>query len=255
VLVPIIAAVLVLAAGAGAGAYFFIFNGSTDDGTHASPDTAGISELSDVSKDLQEKLAPEDQVSDTPVIEEPVDNCGPSGVVTNADGTVENCAIIEPIVTDDTDMTDSTTDTTTQPVKRVKRGGTTEEDNTPPILGSPEKARDIQRISDLQKIAGVLTVMTINGTLPDTNCTANIGLNSQDFGGRVPADPKNSGYKDSTIDCSSSYYYVHFDSEMTMGIYGKLETPTGNISCDMVGKQEIKVTDGEEAYCYAILVQ
>ena len=131
VLVPIIAAVLVLAAGVCAGAYFFIFNGTPVDETHAAPDTTGTGELSDISKDLQEKLAPEDEISDTPVIEEPtedtatedstavVDNCGPF----NADGTVDNCLpTVEPAITDDAaDTATDTSDAPTQPVKRVKR--------------------------------------------------------------------------------------------------------------------------------------
>lgn len=109
ILVPLIAAIVVLAAGAGTGAYFFIFKGNTDEETHASPDTTKTSELNDVSKELQEKLAPEDQISDTAIIEEPSEDT----TIDLNDTTIEDTAI--------TDDTNNTENTTIQPVKRVKR--------------------------------------------------------------------------------------------------------------------------------------
>lgn len=152
-----------------------------------------------------------------------------------------------------------TDDTQPQPIKRVK--------GTSNTYGVAEKSRDTQRIADIEKMAGVLTNLSISGELPETACTDEIGLEAPDFGGRIPADPSSSGYTDDIIDCSGSYYYKHFDegSDYAFAIYGKLETPIGNIPCDMVG-EEIKEGDltydaggyqayRMEEYCYAVLIQ
>lgn len=152
----------------------------------------------------------------------------------------------------------------------------------PSLLGAPSKARDTQRVADLQKLSGVFTTMTITGSLPGTSCIGSDGtvdgvagvLKAPDFGGKIPVDPsgasnvldqgvegKKKDNKDPSgkLQCSGTYLFVRNPGDpygsYAFGVYAQLENATGNISCDRVGGSTIVVTGGKEAKCHAILVQ
>lgn len=66
----------------------------------------------------------------------------------------------------------------------------------PSLLGAPAKARDTQRVADIQKIAGVITNYSIIGAYPANGCldgpasTLTGVIKAEDFGGKAPDDPK-----------------------------------------------------------------
>jgi len=135
----------------------------------------------------------------------------------------------------------------------------------PSLLGAPAKARDTQRVADVQKIAGVLTSLTISGTVTGScvNGVAGGGINAQDFGGQVPKDPTGIGPNSA---CGSGYLIVPGKKADTgnlyaFGVFSKLENKAGNIPCADITAY---TTDamvltttlaGNDKDCYAVLVQ
>lgn len=137
----------------------------------------------------------------------------------------------------------------------------------PSLLGAPSKARDTQRIADLQKISGVLTNLTISGNLPAVSgCIGGSGtqispdLNPADFGGNDPEDPQDSN---TAYNCAGGYQYVvgvPGTDDYAFGLFANLENANqGNFaSCSgstlpsLTSTGAPLITGGE---CFAVLIQ
>lgn len=85
----------------------------------------------------------------------------------------------------------------------------------PNVMGAPAKARDTQRVADVQKIAGIVTTGQLTGkALPDTGCitldtsTPPVwgSYSTADFGGSFPTDPSPTNLIGGCT--TSSYYFV-----------------------------------------------
>ncbi|MBT7736354.1 type II secretion system protein [Candidatus Peregrinibacteria bacterium] len=139
----------------------------------------------------------------------------------------------------------------------------------PSLLGAPSKARDTQRIADVQKIAGVMTTKQIGDSLPgsagDVLCsviadgTSPLGLDAPDFGGTIPGDPTGTQAVEA---CTGGYAYINAPgaapSAYSFGIYAHLENNTGNIACSAAGalaNDAAEIGIIENGDCYGVLVQ
>lgn len=120
------------------------------------------------------------------------------------------------------------------------------------IEDSGKKARDASRMADITKISSDIEEMLLmEEALPKTNCTE--GLFKGPLG-KMINDPSGQGLDSSLtggFDCRNSYFYSNTVQGATYGVYAKLETPTGNISCEKIGTADLK--KGENLYCYAVL--
>lgn len=154
----------------------------------------------------------------------------------------------------------------------------------PQLLGAPSKARDTQRVADLQRIAGVLTQMSVNSDLPgDSDATPDYhcidadidgdgtaDLDASDFGGSIPSDPDTANNLadsdgDFDDDCTTGQYGYALapSAEYQFGLYARVENiENANAECDdaMTGTiVEPSATDDPsdvpDNICYAILVQ
>lgn len=131
----------------------------------------------------------------------------------------------------------------------------------PSLLGAPAKARDTQRISDVTKIAGVLTSTSISSVVTGGCANENMGLVAADFGGKLPTDPS-----DLKIgSCEGTYIVVTDDGSpktYNFGVFAALENATGNFYCEDVQKNgyvsdmtDFKIDPTLKSNCYAVLVQ
>lgn len=156
----------------------------------------------------------------------------------------------------------------------------------PSVLGAPAKARDTQRIAMVQKISGLVTAKSLNGTLTGSSCIgatssgvltitgATISTDVSDFGGKAPSDP--SGNK--PLGCDNSGYAVvagASGSAYAFAVVAQVENSSqGNMACSTFGPSfdvdgstttTLSLTStgfpiGSDAgttapYCYAVLVQ
>ena len=140
----------------------------------------------------------------------------------------------------------------------------------PSLLGAPSKARDTQRVSDVTKIAGVLTTSTISGPLAAGGCVgpeaSNLSgtIKKEDFGGKFPNDPS---YKSGTTRISTCEgYIVLTDSggDYSFGVFTKVEnTSSGNMVCPAsitgfakdFSTDAIIIPGGATTTCFGVLVQ
>lgn len=111
----------------------------------------------------------------------------------------------------------------------------------PSVLGAPGKARDTQRVSAVQKIAGVLTTFSISNSLPDAGCinaTGTLGgkIKAADFGGKLPSDPVTG------VDLTACDGYVYLKGTpglpggYNFGVFTKLENASmGNFEITNCG--------------------
>lgn len=143
----------------------------------------------------------------------------------------------------------------------------------PQLLGAPSKARDTQRVADLQRIAGVLTQYSVNSSLPASGCVtaALAGIDEADFGGSVPTDPDPANVNPGTADCTGQYAYVKDPNDagttvdagtFGFGVYANVENfENANAVCaDAINGFITAPVEGanptaDDELCYAILVQ
>lgn len=139
----------------------------------------------------------------------------------------------------------------------------------PSLLGAPSRARDTQRIAEVQKVAGVLTTQLVGGpsNLPPTGCVdasnvANKFGSVADYGGKLPVDPDSTNSLDLAAGdppsaCAGKYVYVKSPggTDYSFGVYAKLENPTGNFNCANVLSDLDIISSSANQSCYAILVQ
>ena len=134
----------------------------------------------------------------------------------------------------------------------------------PSLLGAPSKARDTQRISDVQKIAGVLTTWSISQPLPAAACvdgTAGANLDGaiipSDFGGRMPSDPKSSNLMTS-YGCTGTggYYFDKLSSGTGWFLFAQMEnTQNGNAVCPAATPTVLPTTGTTGGPCYVYVGQ
>ncbi len=146
----------------------------------------------------------------------------------------------------------------------------------PSLLGAPQKARDTQRVSAVQKIATVLSAMSLEGNLPTTSaCSDEVaGFDAADFGGQIPVDPVTgvityaAGKTCGAADANGGYYGEIDPNDAgttvdagtySFAVIAQLETPdNANTTC---GNAVIGVLDTTGADwtsdepCFAVLVQ
>jgi len=147
----------------------------------------------------------------------------------------------------------------------------------PSLLGAPSKARDTQRIADVQKLAGMLVTQSINGTVTggcvDDEADNDLGgtIKAADFGGKMINDPSDRGILAGNGTCKG-YNVIANDQALGSQVYkfaviGRVENPAsaGNAQCpaDVTSPQDINdwvvvpasVAVGEATDCYMVLVQ
>lgn len=150
----------------------------------------------------------------------------------------------------------------------------------PSLLGAPSKARDTQRVTQLQKIATVLVSSSLTDTLrTSSGCIAGSGdgkyvLDAADFGGQVPTDPNGADVSGDSVGCDGEYLYVYHpagddDTTYSYGLYTHLENwENGNLVCGTDGAiggdaadltTIVDASEGAEGAnatnCFGILVQ
>jgi prepilin-type N-terminal cleavage/methylation domain-containing protein len=157
----------------------------------------------------------------------------------------------------------------------------------PSVLGAPAKARDVQRISSIQKIATTLSTKAISGGLsaafsaPAKFYCINAGTNltitgdasttpvtvgtPADFGGKLPSDPKKLIIQGgSNVACAAGEYLMQYmPTGYTYAIYGAVESAdNGNMDCGtdttkyiVTGGTTLSTPVATTYGCYAVLVQ
>jgi len=138
----------------------------------------------------------------------------------------------------------------------------------PSLLGAPAKARDTQRIADVQKIAGVMTnkMLTsgnINGGCAKGDAVTGVIESAADFGGAYPKDPLQTNGP--TSGCAGGYLIVPGDRSQSgnlysFGVFAKLENSGGNIDCASVSglgtsATTLSISAGTGKGCYGVLIQ
>jgi len=148
----------------------------------------------------------------------------------------------------------------------------------PSLLGAPAKARDTQRIADVQKLAGILTTSTITGNISSSGCVDDKNTNGvydndlddlikpADFGGKMINDPANKPIF-TGVDCHG-YWVVKNASTATPPVYkfaviATLENPQvgGNRVCAGTDFADIDIdgwtvgTADSTTNCYVMLLQ
>ncbi|MFA7686157.1 MAG: type II secretion system protein [Candidatus Gracilibacteria bacterium] len=138
----------------------------------------------------------------------------------------------------------------------------------PSMLGAPAKARDVQRMADVKKIAAY--ALSIGSTYPYAwinpnsvyDFSLNIKANLSYFGGKFPSDPVSTNCFDVTKPgtCGSYLYFPYSpNSPYKFGIFAKVENKkNGNFNYwrSAVGadtlREPLVVTNGT---FYGILIQ
>jgi len=142
----------------------------------------------------------------------------------------------------------------------------------PGLLGSPSKARDTERIANVQKLAGKLATTTTTGTLLSYGCadlSHDLGglIKPSDFGGKMLNDPANRTLLNSNPACTGYFVFKNNSSESVQkykfAVVAALENPQngGNISCPDFSSNEINLdewnlsTSSTTTNCYVVLMQ
>ena len=148
----------------------------------------------------------------------------------------------------------------------------------PNIFGAPQaKARDAQRVTDLEKIQNALvSAKNFDGVAyPVTVCLkANTAWDAKILaylGNKIPVDPSNIAFTVENspgvdvANCTGSYAYVANpinDNTFSFGLYAKMETKdSGNIDCDTLAAANgskpnfTALPPSDTKSCYAILVK
>lgn len=123
----------------------------------------------------------------------------------------------------------------------------------PSLLGAPSKARDTQRVTDLQKVATLLSTKSLTNTLPTMGAGENAAcvednlggaVVAADFGGSIPDDPEDGNTVTLTgavfgLGSATPCGYLYVDSpsaDYSFGLYTHVENwENGNIVCDADG--------------------
>ncbi len=151
----------------------------------------------------------------------------------------------------------------------------------PSLLGAPQKARDTQRVAQVNKITGFLLNKSLTGvSLPggvstitcidSTGAAGTIGnlisTNVSDFGGTFPVDPKTANVTTgSNPSCTGQYGYVKYAAglKFTAAVFAAVESiDNANIGCKNVKASAVPAltpgavpaADGP-AYCLLVNVQ
>lgn len=144
----------------------------------------------------------------------------------------------------------------------------------PSLLNSPAKARDAQRLADIQKIEKFLVAeaLTGDGTFPASGSfcvdpAEPIGVMIQgkiaDFGGVFPVDPLDGHINENGDgDCENQYTYLHFDDgkEYSAAISANVEVSSNaNAVCNDL-KENLADgfaldPGGAGLDCYVVLIQ
>ncbi|MFA7686156.1 MAG: prepilin-type N-terminal cleavage/methylation domain-containing protein [Candidatus Gracilibacteria bacterium] len=113
----------------------------------------------------------------------------------------------------------------------------------PSLLGSPAKARDVQRMEDVKKIAGYVVSSGTNFPTAYINSTsavlnglnANIKANLNSFGGKFPQDPVPTNYAvvNQVLSKGSYIYYKYTTGDYSFGVFAKVEDPATNGNFDL----------------------
>jgi prepilin-type N-terminal cleavage/methylation domain-containing protein len=136
----------------------------------------------------------------------------------------------------------------------------------PSLMGSPAKARDVQRMADVKKIAGYLAnIYYTTGSLPttlgsgtggDNGCILDTYVNgiANSFGGKAPADPKQS-----TTFCASAawngYFVYKFGSgDYAFSVVALVEVPAVNGN-STTSTSSTLVTPSSSTSYFVVLVQ
>lgn len=147
----------------------------------------------------------------------------------------------------------------------------------PSLLDAPAKARDTQRIADVQQIQTFLTSRSLTAAgVPDTGCIKSattyisgtiselLSNNIPDFGGTFPEDPKTDNTITGPCTTAGAYGYVKYaaTADYTFGVYANLETnDNANIECSKIvatvpatADYGVTVDEGVDG-CYLVMFQ
>lgn len=136
----------------------------------------------------------------------------------------------------------------------------------PNVMGAPAKGRQTARVADLQKIAGVLTNLSLTSALPASGCVTDAFITPMiaSFGGIVPKDKlaTNVLLAGATTCGAGEYVYVNYTgittNKYSFGVFAKVEDPTtGNYACasnTIPTDAEPTLTPGA-GDCYGVLVE
>lgn len=144
----------------------------------------------------------------------------------------------------------------------------------PTILNAPAKARDTQRVADLQNIQEAIINLSLDGKdFPsgESCVTAGFGVANEDLiksflGGSFPVDPTNETTWNLVVDgitCAKTYAYIENPGAGTtysFGLYAKMENvDQANVQCSTIDGNDEGATLGAapvaDDACYAILVK
>lgn len=137
----------------------------------------------------------------------------------------------------------------------------------PAFLGAPQKGRDVQRISDLQKLQKVMVnaylesedFPTKSTCLDATAFAENAPFNKYlgALGGTYPQDPSPVTFSvGSVVDCSNYIYYAAPSTDYEFGLYTKVENKgNGNSKCSALEIDPVDTTrpTSNDDACYSIL--
>ncbi len=142
----------------------------------------------------------------------------------------------------------------------------------PSLFNAPRKARDTERVADLEKLQKVVISATLLGkTYPSDGCIKNVGAGSAAFGpyiaelgGEVPLDPlaptaRNYGGGVSCAD-GNYYYKKNPSASYKFGVYANVEEKDKANSLCTTARTGVLTIPGENDtlesnWCYAILSQ
>lgn len=142
----------------------------------------------------------------------------------------------------------------------------------PSLFNAPVKARDTQRIANLEKVQTALLKLSLDGkALPASDCVKD-ALSADllpALGGTAPQDPSTDDWKfkvknaaAAAFECNKQYAYVKAPStKYTFGIYARVELPeNANTLCSAIEADSAPALTKPaltetNPVCYAILVQ